>query len=103
MKVMAPKRNGHSILKWKRWVAENRHHLVNSGVPEEIYKNEMRWLRFLEGGVDCEKQWGPEMLLVDEARVLHALLMVNSGEFNVGALLRALEARFEQKLEVSKF
>ena len=99
---MAPKRNGRSTLKWKRWLAENRQELINSGVPEEIYKNEMRWLRLLQEGVDYEKQCGPEMLRGDETKVLHALLEVNSGEFDVSRLLEDLEARFEQKLETSK-
>ncbi|MDA9256493.1 hypothetical protein N9P41_01045 [Pseudomonadales bacterium] len=99
---MAPKRNGRSTLKWKRWLAENRQELINSGVPEEIYKNEMRWLRLLQEGVDYEKQWGPEMLRSDETKVLHALLEVNSGEFYVSALLSELEARFDQELKRSK-
>ena len=99
---MAPKRNGRSTLKWKRWLAENRQELINSGVPEEIYKSEMRWLRLLQEGVDYEKQWGPEMLRSDETKVLHALLEVNSGEFDVSALLSELEARFDQELKRSK-
>jgi hypothetical protein len=99
---MAPKRNGRSTLKWKRWLAENRQELINSGVPEEIYKNEMRWLCLLQEGVDYEKQWGPEMLRSDETKVLHALLEVNSGEFDVSALLSELEARFDQELKRSK-
>ena len=99
---MAPKRNGRSTLKWKRWLAENRQELINSGVPEEIYKNEMRWLRLLQEGVDYEKQWGPEMLRLEEARGLYALLQVNSGEFDVAVLLSELEARFDQELKRSK-
>ena len=55
---MAPKRYGYSALKLKRWVAEKRQELINSGVSEEIYKNGMRWLRLLLEGVDYEKQWG---------------------------------------------
>jgi hypothetical protein len=55
---MAPKRYGYSALKPKRWVAEKRQELINSGVSEEIYKNGMRWLRLLLEGVDYEKQWG---------------------------------------------
>ena len=99
---MAPKRNGRSTLKWKRWLAENRQELINSGVPEQIYKNEMRWLRLLQEGVDYEKQWAPEMLRSDETKVLHALLEVNSGEFDVSVLLSELEARFDQELKRSK-
>jgi len=99
---MAPKRNGRSTLKWKRWLAENRQELINSGVPEKIYKNEMRWLRLLQEGVDYEKQLGPEMLRSDETKVLHALLEVNSGEFDLSALLSELEARFDQELKRSK-
>ncbi|MDA7723465.1 hypothetical protein N8862_03365 [Pseudomonadales bacterium] len=76
--------------------------MINSGVPEEIYKNEMRWLRLLQEGVDYEKQWGPEMLRGDETKVLHALLEVNSGEFDVSVLLSELEARFDQELKRSK-
>lgn len=99
---MSPRRNGLSTLKWKRWVAENRRDLINSGVPEEIYRNQMRWLRFLEKGVDYEKQWRAKTLRVDEAKVLLALLRVNSDEFNVSALLSDLEMRFGQELETSK-
>jgi len=42
------------------------------------------------------------MLRSDETKVLHALLEVNSGEFDVSALLSELEARFDQELKRSK-
>lgn len=93
---MAHKRNGRSTLKWKRWVAENRQELINSGVPEDIYRNQARWLRFLAEGIDYEKQWSLEMLRVEEAKVLHALLEANREEFDVSSLLHELEASFEQ-------
>ena len=84
---MAPKRYGYSALKPKRWIAEKRQELINSGVSEEIYKNGMRWLRLLLEGVDYEKQWGAEMLRGDETKVLHALFDVNSGGFDFSRLL----------------
>jgi|TARA_B110000971_G_C19999780_1_gene496210 hypothetical protein len=99
---MSLKRNAQSTLKWKRWVAENRQELINSGVPEEIYKNQMRWSLLLQEGFDYEKSWGPEMLCLDEARVLHALLLANSEEFDVIALSQDLEAKFSSAFNAAE-
>lgn len=93
---MAYKRTGLSTLKWKRWVAEHRQELINSGVPQDIYRDQARWLRFLAEGGDCEKQWSLEMLRVGEAKVLHTLLESNREEFDVSSLLHELQASFEQ-------
>ena len=37
---------------WKKWVADQRDHLLAAGVPDWILTDELRWLRFLEEGSD---------------------------------------------------
>ena len=63
-------------------------------MPQEIYQDELRWIRFLEEGADYEKDWYPQYLKKDEAKTLHTFLVEQYGNEEYRGLLRELEAQY---------
>lgn len=71
--------------------------LMEAGVPEEIYRDEFRWIRFLEEAADYEMDWHPHCLSRDEAKVLHAFIVQEYGNEEHRGTLRLLEGEFDIK------
>ena len=79
---------------WARWLAQHRERLLLTGVPEEVFSDEFRWVRLLEeSGDDYLSDWHVEMLTVEETRELHRFVRGHYGDDDYRGLLRRLEDR----------
>ncbi len=60
---------------WKQWVSEHREELLRTGVPEEVFSDEVRWLRLLEkGGDDHQSGWNVDVISDAESSRLYRFL-----------------------------
>ena len=80
---------------WARWLAQHRERLLLSGVPEEVFSDDFRWIRLLEeGGDDYASGWCVEMMRAEDAQRLHSFVREQYGDVDYGGLLRRLENEF---------
>lgn len=79
---------------WARWLARHRERLLLTGVPEEVFSDDFRWIRLLEeGGDDHASGWCVEMMAAEDAQQLHSFVREHYGDADYRGLLRRLEER----------
>ena len=89
---MSYRRNGEGQRAWQAWVDQHRDTLLRCSLPEFVFADEPRWLRFVEhDGWDQESGWSITMLSPDQASALHDLLTSEHGSGEYRHLLRALD------------
>jgi hypothetical protein len=88
---VAFRRDGKAARGWDEWLDRHRDALVRCGIPEFLYGEERRWLRFLEeDGWDGETGWQVEMLAPQQAVHLKDFIIREYGPDSYRGLLRAL-------------
>src|SRR5688500_18861003 len=88
---MSFRRDGGKAQRWQQWLAEHRSALTAAGVPDWVWSEQQRWLRFLgEGGLDWESGWRVEMLSPEQALRLREFVLRVYGADEHLCLLRSL-------------
>jgi hypothetical protein len=88
---MSFRRDGGKAYRWQQWLAEHRESLTAAGVPDWVWSEELRWIRFLEeGGMDWESGWRVEMLSPDQAFRLRVFILRVYRHDEYSCLLRSL-------------
>ena len=59
---------------WSRWLLSRREKLIETGVPDDILKSQLRWISLLEEGADHQLGWDVSMLSGAQAKVLKELV-----------------------------
>ena len=69
---------------WKDWKKSNRAFLIEIGVPEAVFEEEMRWYHFLEHGYDPGTEWEYDALSKENLGRLCSFLesIYTRGEFS---------------------
>ncbi len=94
---MSFRRHSEAAFTWKKWVADNRSELMTCGIPDWIWSNELRWLRFLEeGGIDGESKWNVSLLSSNQAKCFRDFVLRAYEANEYKSLLRDLERMSEQ-------
>ncbi len=94
---MGYRRDGKQKHDWDRWLADNREALLASGVPGEIYRDQLRFTHAVSHEHDWDYGWHLGLLTPAEAGTLHRLLVEQRDalEFiGVDGMIRSLEAQF---------
>jgi hypothetical protein len=74
-------------------VVDHQDELIAAAVPDWLYRDEMRWYRFLEeGGWDQRTGWKVELLSPEEARRLRDFIVREYGSDTYACCLRSLES-----------
>ena len=90
---MSFRRSSEEPRRWQQWLARHRDALTSAGLPDWVYADELRWVRFLEeGGLDWESGWRVEMLSAPQAQSFQSFVLQEYGEEQYRCCLRALEA-----------
>jgi hypothetical protein len=90
---MAVRRDGPRARSWQRWLDQNRDALIRCSLPEFVFSDDSRWLRFIEhGGWDHETGWRVEMLSPDQASALSDFITDQYSNEEYREILRVLGA-----------
>ena len=79
---------------WARWLERNRERLLLTGIPEEVFSDELRWHRLLEEcGDDYPSGWNVEMISDAEAARLYRFLREHYPNADCRGLRQRLDTR----------
>ena len=89
---MSYRRDNEGQRAWQAWVHQHREALLQCSLPEFIFSDEPRWLRFVgHHGWDQESGWNITMLSPDQSSALYDLLTSEYGSDEYRHLLRTLD------------